>query len=81
MDVGIMDYTKETRELKSSTGYIKHIESGVVYPNSSIFLGKYDKEENYEEANKKDYEEYLLKLKEEEKDNGSDGNQTIEIGD
>lgn len=67
-----MEYIKDTRELKSSTKYIKHIESGVIYPNASIFLGIYDSPENYEESTKKDYEAYLEELEAKEKENNGD---------
>jgi hypothetical protein len=51
-----MEFKEETRELTSSTGYLKRIATGEVY--NSLWLGKYDKPGNYEEATKEEYEEY-----------------------
>ena len=37
------------RTFKSKTGYIKSLIDNVVYENNIIYLGIYDKEENYRE--------------------------------
>ena len=67
MDVGLkprkekdMDFNEKTRELKSSTGFLKRIATGEVY--GSLWLGKYDLPENYEEATKGEYEAYQKSL-------------------
>ena len=52
------------RTFKSKTGYIKSLIDNVVYENNIIYLGIYDKEENYQEATKEEYEEYVKMEKE-----------------
>lgn len=47
------------RTFKSKTGYIKSLVDNVVYENDTIYLGIYDKEENYKEATKKEYDAYM----------------------
>lgn len=47
------------RTFKSKTNYIKSLVDNVVYENNTIYLGIYDKEENYEEATKEEYDEYI----------------------
>lgn len=47
------------RTFKSKTGYIKSLIDGVIYENNTIYLGIYDKEENYTEATKEEYEAYI----------------------
>lgn len=46
------------RTFKSKTGYIKSLIDNVIYENNIIYLGIYDKEENYKEATKEEYKEY-----------------------
>lgn len=46
------------RTFKSKTGYIKCKVDGVIYEASVIYLGKYDKEENYIEVTKEEYDKY-----------------------
>ena len=46
------------RTFKSKTGYIKCKVDGVIYEASVIYLGKYDKEENYSEVTKEEYDKY-----------------------
>lgn len=46
------------RTFKSKTGYIECKVDGVIYEASIIYLGKYDKEENYIEATKEEYDKY-----------------------
>lgn len=55
-----MEFNEKTRELKSSTGYLKRIATGEVY--GSLWLGKYDLPENYEEATEEEYEAYQKSL-------------------
>lgn len=43
----------------SSTGYIKRKADNTIYETSTIWLGKYDKAENYIEATKEEYQAYL----------------------
>ena len=68
-----MEFKEETRELISSTGYLKRIATGEIY--GSLWLGKYDKPENYAEASKEEYEAYQKSImpeeeEREEQDNG-----------
>lgn len=64
-----MEFKEETRELTSSTGYLKRTATGEVY--GSLWLGKYDKPENYEEATEEEYEAYQRSIMpEEEQENG-----------
>lgn len=44
---------------KSKTGYIKSLIDNIIYANDTIYLGIYDKEENYTEATKEEYELYI----------------------
>lgn len=43
---------------QSKTGYVKCID-GTCYETNTIYLGKYDKAENYEDINENDYKEYV----------------------
>ena len=52
------------RTFKSKTGYIKSLIDGVIYANDTIYLGIYDKEENYTEATKEEYEAYIKEAEE-----------------
>ena len=52
----------------SNTRYARNIKTGECY-EGIIFLGKFDKAENYESITKEEYEEYLNA--QEEKDNGN----------
>ena len=54
------------KTFKSKTGYIKSLVDNVIYENDTIYLGIYDKEENYREATKEEYDTYM-KEEEEEK--------------
>lgn len=47
------------RIFKSKTGYIKSLIDNTIYANDTIYLGIYDKEENYTEATKEEYEAYI----------------------
>lgn len=47
------------RIFKSKTGYIKSLIDNIIYANDTIYLGVYDKEENYAEATKEEYEAYI----------------------
>lgn len=47
------------RTFKSKTGYIKSLIDNIIYENDTIYLGIYDKEENYAEATKEEYEAYI----------------------
>lgn len=47
------------RTFKSKTGYIKSLIDNIIYANDTIYLGIYDKEENYDEATKEEYEAYI----------------------
>lgn len=44
---------------KSKTGYIKSLIDNIIYENDTIYLGIYDNEDNYTEATKEEYEEYI----------------------
>lgn len=43
---------------QSKTGYVKYID-GTCYEAKTIYLGKYDKAENYEDISEKEYKEYV----------------------
>lgn len=43
---------------QSKTGYVKCID-GTCYEAKTIYLGKYDKAENYEDINENEYKEYV----------------------
>ena len=47
------------KTFKSKTGYIKSLVDNVIYENDTIYLGIYDKEENYREATKEEYDTYM----------------------
>lgn len=47
------------RTFKSMTGYIKSLVDNVIYENDTIYLGIYDKEDNYREATKEEYDTYM----------------------
>lgn len=47
------------RIFKSKTGYIKSLADNIIYKNDAIYLGIYDTEDNYTEATKEEYEEYI----------------------
>ena len=51
-----MNLNETTRELSSSTGFIKHLETGTIY-NYNIYLGYLDHTDNYEEATEIQWEE------------------------
>lgn len=51
-----MDISMKTYQ--SKTGYVKYID-GTCYEAKTIYLGKYDKAENYEDINEKEYKEYV----------------------
>ena len=52
----MMNLNETTRELTSSTGFIKCKESGTIY-NYNIYLGNIDSIDNYEEASEIQWEE------------------------
>lgn len=58
-----MTFTESNRELVSSTGYLKSLDSSVC--ESPIYLGIYDSKDNYEEVGRDVYEAYLKKQEEE----------------
>lgn len=43
---------------QSKTGYVKRVD-GTCYEAKTIYLGKYDKAENYKDINEKEYKEYV----------------------
>lgn len=43
---------------QSKTGYVKCVD-GTCYEVKIIYLGKYDKAENYQDINEKEYKEYV----------------------
>lgn len=49
----------------SSTGYIKRKADNTIYEASTLWLGKYDKADNYIEATKEEYEAYLKEMENE----------------
>ena len=51
-----MDISMKTYQ--SKTGYVKRVD-GTCYEAKTIYLGKYDKAENYEDINEKEYKEYV----------------------
>ena len=51
-----MDISMKTYQ--SKTGYVKCID-GTCYEAKIIYRGKYDKAENYEDVNEKEYKEYV----------------------
>lgn len=51
-----MDISMKTYQ--SKTGYVKCID-GTCYEAKIIYLGKYDKAENYEDINENEYKEYV----------------------
>ena len=43
---------------QSKTGYVKCVD-GTCYETKIIYLGKYDKAENYKDINENEYKEYV----------------------
>ena len=43
---------------QSKTGYVKYVD-GTCYEAKTIYLGKYDKAENYSDISKKEYDKYV----------------------
>ena len=43
---------------QSKTGYVKYVD-GTCYEGKTIYLGKYDKAENYEDISENEYKEYV----------------------
>ena len=43
---------------QSKTGYVKCVDD-TCYEAKTIYLGKYDKAENYKDINEKEYKEYI----------------------
>jgi len=78
-----MEFIEETRKLISSTGFLKHKESEVVF-NYPIYLGIYSLPDEYEEVSEQDYLDYLELLRKQEEDaakeqeNSSDDETVIE---
>lgn len=56
------------KTFKSKTGYIKSLVDNIIYENDTIYLGIYDKEENYAEATKEEYDTYMKKEEEKHAD-------------
>lgn len=52
----------------SVTGYIKRIETGEIFVGETIYLGIYDKAENYADVAKEDYEAYIKEQEEKMKE-------------
>lgn len=44
------------RTYKSTTGYVRNKIDNSVYEVNTIYLGRYDKEDNYEDITKEEYE-------------------------
>lgn len=55
----------------SKTGYIKRIATGEIYVAEVLYLGKFDKEENYADSTKEEYEAYIEELAKEVEQNGN----------
>lgn len=53
----------------SKTGYVKYLPTGEISIAETIYLGIYDKAENYTDATKEEYENYV---KENENGNGQE---------
>lgn len=53
-----MHFNEKTRELSSDSGYI-HAFDDSLYTDYPIYLGKFDKPENYEEGNKDDFDAWV----------------------
>lgn len=47
------------RTYKTKTGYAKNLETSEIFQADTIYLGCFDKEENYEDATKEEYDEYV----------------------
>ena len=47
------------RTYKTKTGYAKNLETSEIFQAETIYLGCFDKEENYEDATKEEYDEYV----------------------
>jgi len=62
-----MEFIEKTRKLTSSTGFLKHKESGAIY-NYSIYLGIYSSVDEYEEVSEQDYIDYLELLRKQEEE-------------
>lgn len=56
------------KTFKSKTGYIKSLVDNIIYENDTIYLGIYDKEENYREATKEEYDTYMKEEEEKHAD-------------
>ena len=59
-----MTFDTTTRKLTSDTGYIHKLDDSL-YTDHDIYLGIYDSADNYEEGNKKDYQNWVNKQEEE----------------
>lgn len=59
---------------KSKTGFVKCKVDNVIYKSENIYLGIYDKLENYEDCSEEDYNEFIKsqeKANEEHIENGN----------
>lgn len=52
-----MEFNETTRKLTSGTGYIKRISTGEVF--GDMWLGNGDSPDNYAEATREEYDEYV----------------------
>jgi len=52
----------------SVTGYIKRLETDEIFVGETIYLGIYDKAENYADVSKEDYEAYIKEQEEKMKE-------------
>lgn len=48
----------------SKTGYVRCLATGEVFTAETMYLGIYDKPENYEDTTKEEYEKYLKETSE-----------------
>ena len=44
---------------KTKTGYAKNLATNEIFQAETIYLGCFDKEENYEDATKEEYDKYF----------------------
>lgn len=54
----------------SKTGYVKNLTTNELFKAEVMYLGIYDKAENYEDVSEEEYEAYI---KEQEEDEGGNG--------
>ncbi len=59
-----MEFIEKTRELKSTSNYIKNKTTGVVFRTCVLYLGVLDSVDNYIESTEEEYIHYLNDLEE-----------------